>query len=73
MYLFGMAQEGLIAVSVYEILINSLPANSLQWKMLLTAFLSTYNKQEPFVQANRVFGIEGASISEVVQVTKIIL
>ena len=43
MYLFGMAQEGLIAVSMYEILTNSLPANSLQWKMLLTTFLSTYN------------------------------
>ena len=43
MYLFGMAQEELIAVSVYEILINSLPANSLQWEILLTAFLSTYN------------------------------
>ena len=38
-----MAREGLIAVSVYEILINSLPANnSLQLKKLLTAFLSNY-------------------------------
>ena len=37
-----MAWEGLIAVSVYEILINSLPANSLQLKKLLTAFLSNY-------------------------------
>ena len=43
MYLFGMAQEGLIAVSVDEILINSLPANSLQRKKLLTEFLSNYN------------------------------
>ena len=43
MYLFGMAREGLIAVSVYQISINNLPANSLQWKKLLTEFLSHYN------------------------------
>ena len=43
MYLFGMAREGLIAVSVYQISINNLPADSLQWKKLLTAFLSNYN------------------------------
>ena len=43
MYLFGMAREGLIAVSAYEISINSLPANSFQGKKLLTAFLNNYN------------------------------
>ena len=37
MYLFGMARVELIAVSVYGVLINSLPANSLQWKKLLNS------------------------------------
>ena len=43
MYLFSVAREGLIAISVYEISVNSFPANNLQWKKLLRAFLSNYS------------------------------
>ena len=43
MYVFGMAREGLIDFSVHEISIKNLPANSVQWKKLLTAFLINYN------------------------------
>ena len=33
MQLFSMARKALIAVLVYEISINSLPADSFQWKI----------------------------------------